>query len=99
MSPCNLKTRDRVSPTQQRTRVFDRFYRLDGDQHESGVIGCGLGLAIVNHIAELHAATVQLGVSGFGSGLLVSVIFPRKALAASNHATASETRSLPCEPS
>jgi two-component system sensor histidine kinase QseC len=77
-------------PDAQRTRVFDRFYRLGGDQHESGVIGCGLGLAIVNHIAELHAATVELGVSGFGSGLLVSVIFPRKSLAANHHATASE---------
>jgi two-component system sensor histidine kinase QseC len=77
-------------PDAQRTRVFDRFYRLGGDQHESGVIGCGLGLAIVNHIAELHTATVELGVSGFGSGLLVSVIFPRKALAASNHASANE---------
>ena len=74
-------------PDAQRGRVFDRFYRLGGDQHESGVIGCGLGLAIVNHIAELHAATVQLGVSGFGSGLLVSIIFPRNALAASTHAT------------
>lgn len=70
-------------PDAQRSRVFDRFYRLGGDQHESGVIGCGLGLAIVNHIAELHAATIQLGVSSFGSGLLVSVIFPRKVLAAS----------------
>lgn len=77
-------------PDAQRTRVFDRFYRLGGDQHESGVIGCGLGLAIVNHIAELHTATVELGVSGFGSGLLVSVIFPRKVLAASNHASANE---------
>ncbi|MGD2138446.1 MAG: ATP-binding protein, partial [Gammaproteobacteria bacterium] len=39
-------------PESQYQRIFDRFYRLGGDQHESGVIGCGLGLAIVRHIAD-----------------------------------------------
>ncbi len=78
-------------PEAHRTRVFDRFYRLGGDQHESGVIGCGLGLAIVNHIADLHAATVQLGISDFGSGLRVTVIFPRQALPANNHVIADAT--------
>jgi two-component system sensor histidine kinase QseC len=71
-------------PAELRARVFDRFYRLHGDQHESGVVGCGLGLAIVKHIAELHSATVQLGVSSFGSGLLVSVVFPRSTPTAGN---------------
>jgi two-component system sensor histidine kinase QseC len=63
-------------PADQRDRVFDRFYRLGGDQHASGVIGCGLGLSIVRHVAELHHATISLGESEFASGLSVSVSFP-----------------------
>src|SRR5690606_31227186 len=27
----------------QRTAVFDRFYRVGGDRHDSGEAGCGLG--------------------------------------------------------
>jgi two-component system sensor histidine kinase QseC len=63
-------------PEDQYQRIFDRFYRLGGDQHESGVIGCGLGLAIVRHIADLHGASIELHQSGFESGLSVSVFFP-----------------------
>jgi two-component system sensor histidine kinase QseC len=63
-------------PAEQYERIFDRFYRLDGDQHASGVIGCGLGLSIVRHIAELHHANITVGESAFASGLSVSVSFP-----------------------
>jgi two-component system sensor histidine kinase QseC len=80
-------------PAELRARVFDRFYRLHGDQHESGVVGCGLGLAIVKHIAELHSATVQLGVSSFGSGLLVSVVFPRSTPTAGNQTAVNGSES------
>lgn len=57
-------------------RIFDRFYRVGGDQHQSGVVGCGLGLAIVKHIADLHGASVNLQSSLFESGLSVSIVFP-----------------------
>lgn len=57
-------------------RVFDRFYRVGGDQHKSSVIGCGLGLAIVKHIATLHNATIILSRSEALKGLQVKVIFP-----------------------
>jgi two-component system sensor histidine kinase QseC len=63
-------------PAEQYHRIFDRFYRMGGDQHESGVIGCGLGLAIVKHIADLHGATVELQKSSFGTGLSVAAFFP-----------------------
>lgn len=67
-------------PEEQYQRVFERFYRLHGDQHNSGVIGCGLGLTIVKHIADLHRAHIQLGTSAWGHGLKVDVIFPLRAV-------------------
>ncbi len=57
-------------------RVFERFYRIGGDRHVSGVRGCGLGLAIVQHITELHEARIELGRSSFTSGLAVNICFP-----------------------
>lgn len=60
-------------------RVFKRFYRVGGDQHESQVTGCGLGLAIVHHIAELHHASLDLMRSESLSGLKVVIRFPLSA--------------------
>ena len=57
-------------------RIFDRFYRAHGDRHQSDVVGCGLGLAIVRHIADIHGASIKLEKSSFESGLCVSVWFP-----------------------
>ncbi|MDX2426107.1 MAG: ATP-binding protein [Cycloclasticus sp.] len=57
-------------------RVFERFYRVDGDQHASGTLGCGLGLAIVQHIAIMHHATISLGLSPTLGGLKISLQFP-----------------------
>lgn len=65
-------------PKEQYQRVFERFYRLHGDQHHSGIVGCGLGLAIVKHVVDLHHAQIQLGASRFASGLMVTVVFPVK---------------------
>jgi two-component system sensor histidine kinase QseC len=65
-------------PEDQYGRLFDRFYRLDGDCHASGTIGCGLGLAIVQQIVELHHAEISLGQSNFTSGLLVNVVFSKE---------------------
>ncbi len=74
-------------PEDQYGRLFDRFYRLHGDRHDSGVTGCGLGLAIVQQIAELHQARIELGHSSFATGLSVKVIFNKK-----NVKTRDETR-------
>jgi two-component system sensor histidine kinase QseC len=63
-------------PAVERERVFERFYRVGGDRHKSGITGSGIGLAIVRHIAEMHHAVVELAESGFGSGLAVIVKFP-----------------------
>ena len=58
-------------------RVFNRFYRVGGDQHNSSIIGCGLGLSIVQHIAQLHHAKITLSQSATLLGLKVCVVFPQ----------------------
>jgi len=60
-------------------RVFERFYRVGGDRHASGQPGCGLGLAIVRHIAQLHEAQITLQPSSFEHGLMVRVDFKSSA--------------------
>lgn len=58
------------------SRVFDRFYRVGGDRHQSGTPGSGLGLAIVKEIVGLHHGQLSLGQSTFSSGLKVIVELP-----------------------
>ena len=57
-------------------QVFNRFYRVGGDRHQSGVPGSGLGLAIVKDIVLLHNGTITLAKSEFDSGLNVRVDLP-----------------------
>ncbi|OBP14470.1 hypothetical protein A5320_11920 [Rheinheimera sp. SA_1] len=57
-------------------RVFDRFYRVGGDRHNSGTPGSGLGLAIVKEIVGLHHGQLSLGPSTLGTGLKVTVEIP-----------------------
>lgn len=58
--------------------VFERFYRIGGDRHGSNVPGCGLGLAIAKHIAQLHKATLTLSRSDILGGLSVELKFARQ---------------------
>ena len=54
-------------------RVLERFYRVPGSPGD----GCGLGLAIVREIADLHQAS--LGIKAPADelpGLRVEVTFP-----------------------
>lgn len=59
-----------------KSRVFERFYRVGGDRHASGSSGCGLGLSIVEHIAELHRASISMSEGEGGIGLAFTVVFP-----------------------
>ena len=65
-------------PPDEYERIFERFYRLGGDRHNSTTTGCGLGLSIVQYIAELHEANLTLDQSEFETGLLFTVTFPAK---------------------
>jgi two-component system, OmpR family, sensor histidine kinase QseC len=51
---------------------------VDGDQHNSMVMGCGLGLSIVKHIVDLHHGKITLKDSSFKTGLLVEVSLPKQ---------------------
>ncbi len=61
---------------EERERLFDRFYRLSDQQKASGIPGCGLGLAIVHQIVDLHMAEITLEDSFYETGLKVKVVFP-----------------------
>jgi heavy metal sensor kinase len=57
-------------PADQRTKVFERFTRLDeGRSRPSG--GTGLGLAIVGEIVVAHGGKVQVGDSEVGTRMVV----------------------------
>ena len=61
-------------PEADRTRVFERFYRVD-KSHSKEIGGTGLGLSIVKHGAAFHGATLTLD-STLGQGTVISVLFP-----------------------
>jgi len=58
-------------PPAERERAFDRFHRRAAAPED----GCGLGLAIVQAIAQRHGASVALADAP-GGGLRVTVHFP-----------------------
>ena len=59
-------------PRPERTRIFERFRRLDHVSTE----GSGLGLAIVSEIAQRHNASIEVADGKGGIGTRVTVTFP-----------------------
>ena len=57
--------------TENQALIFERFYRVLGTQQD----GCGLGLTIVQEIAERHGAVVSVMSHGHGKGSLFMVRF------------------------
>ncbi|MCV7091725.1 HAMP domain-containing protein [Mycobacterium interjectum] len=62
-------------PPAERTRVFERFVRLDSDRSRSGG-GAGLGLAIVAEIVAAHGGTITIDDRP-GGGTRMVVEFPQ----------------------
>jgi signal transduction histidine kinase len=58
-------------PETERERIFERFYRLA----ENGEPGSGLGLSIVQRIAELHGATIAISAGSGDQGTCITVHF------------------------
>ena len=63
-------------PPAERTRVFERFYRVAG----SATGGSGLGLSIVQRIVEILSGTIELSAPAGGSGLAVTISLPPAAV-------------------
>ncbi len=72
-------------PSEERERVFDRFYRGVGQSAD----GSGLGLAIVKRIAEQLGGTISLEDGEDGHGLRVR-IFLHAADSESDHSVTTE---------
>jgi len=62
-------------PIEARNQVFERFYR---HKNQQAIPGCGLGLTIVKHIADLHGATIKIENSSFPSGCAITIEFGRQ---------------------
>ncbi len=60
-------------PEELRERVFERFFRVIGNQ----TTGSGLGLSIVLQIAKLHHAKIALETPQNDQGLDFKIIFPK----------------------
>lgn len=58
-------------PTEQRERVFERFYSVLGN----GAEGSGLGLAIVREIVRIHDGEIRIDTPESGTGTRISVAF------------------------
>jgi two-component system sensor histidine kinase TctE len=75
-------------PEAERVRVRQRFYRLPGTSGR----GCGLGLAIVEEISQLHRGVLTIEAGANGRGATIRVQFPPAgALAARQPARQRET--------
>lgn len=61
-------------PEKLRKRVFDRFFRVIGNNAP----GSGLGLSIVQQIASLHNGKVELHTPASKKGIEFHVIFPKE---------------------
>jgi two-component system sensor histidine kinase QseC len=63
-------------PESEYPRVIERFYRVGGDRHSSGVVGSGLGLSIVSFVTRLHRGQIFFSGSAALGGLAIEIIFP-----------------------
>lgn len=59
-------------PPEERTRIFDRFFRVAGSNER----GSGIGLSLVARIAESHGALIETGGGLDGGGFGIAVAFP-----------------------
>jgi two-component system OmpR family sensor kinase len=59
-------------PIEDREKIFERFYRIAGNE----IQGSGLGLAIVKQIAQRHGAVIKIATGENGIGTIFSIKFP-----------------------
>ena len=69
----SIADRAPVIPESQRTRIFERFHRLDNAR---SVPGSGLGLAIVNQTIAAHGGTIVAEPRPDSSGNIFRLSLP-----------------------
>ena len=63
-------------PREDRSRVFERFYRVD-KSHSKSIGGTGLGLSIVKHGVTFLGGTLKM-LSEVGKGTEITMTFPKE---------------------
>jgi len=64
-------------PERHRDRIFDRFHQVDDDVDHKAVGGTGIGLYLVEHLAQAHGGRVWLAHSEVGQGSTFSLRLPK----------------------
>ena len=62
-------------PREERSRIFDRFYRVAGN----GAPGSGIGVSLVHRIVRFHGAHIEVGDGIDGRGFGITLRFPAAA--------------------
>ncbi len=66
-------------PSDQLSRLFKKFSRIDGDSHERKIAGEGLGLAICKGIVEAHGGRITAESGGEERGTRLTFTIPEAA--------------------
>ncbi len=64
-------------PERHRDHIFQRFHQVDDDVDHKSIGGTGIGLYLVQHLAQAHGGQVWLESSEVGEGSTFSVRLPQ----------------------
>jgi len=65
-------------PERHRDQIFQRFHQVDDDVDHKSISGTGIGLYLVQHLAEAHGGQVRLSRTEVGEGSTFSLYLPKE---------------------